>query len=309
MREVVQHWIKENGSIVVRSVGMLNSYYLKWQYGPMSIKDGVYKYMHYGKHYPKISTLPVLKRNGFKRSFHDYHPVYLFKLLLTSPKAETLFKAKQIAFLEHFQHYSSAIDRNWPSIKICIRNNYFPSDIRMWFDHLNSLRDLNKDLLNPKYVCPEDLISAHNKLNEKISAIRRKVEFEKLKAEIESFEFEYQKRMNKFFSINLIGKEIQIVPLKSVKEFLIEGDVLQHCVFENKYFKNRDSLILSARKENERLETIEVNLRTLKIEQIHGYLHTKTKYRNDILKLVKSNLDVIKKIRDKKVSKLELQTV
>ena len=49
-------------------------------------------------------------------------------------------------------------------MKICIRNGYTISDGSMWCDTIDLLRHFGKDTNSPKYVCPSDLKSEHDKL-------------------------------------------------------------------------------------------------------------------------------------------------
>ena len=45
---------------------------------------------------------------------------------------------------------------------------------------------------------------------------------------------------------------------------------MHHCVFDNAYYLKENSLILSATIEGRRIETIELNLDTLKVVQSRG---------------------------------------
>ena len=58
--------------------------------------------------------------------------------------------------------------------------------------------------------------------------------------------------------------------MESVQEHLEERVVMHHCVFDNAYYLRENSLILSATIEGRRIETIEVNLDTLKVVQSRG---------------------------------------
>jgi hypothetical protein len=53
----------------------------------------------------------------------------------------------------------------------------------------------------------------------------------------------------------------------SVQDFIDEGRELNHCIYTNKYFCRKDSLILSATIDNKRIETIEFSLKEMKIVQ------------------------------------------
>ena len=72
---------------------------------------------------------------------------------------------------------------------------------------------------------------------------------------------------SKFFGISFTDGTIQVHVLESVQEHLDEGVAMHHCVFDNAYYLKENSLILSATIEGRRIETIEVNLDTLKVVQ------------------------------------------
>ena len=69
---------------------------------------------------------------------------------------------------------------------------------------------------------------------------------------------------------------------------------MQHCVFTNKYDSKSDSLILTARIGNKRIETVEVNLKTLSVVQSRGVCNNNTEYHDRIIKLVKKNMNLIR---------------
>ena len=67
------------------------------------------------------------------------------------------------------------------------------------------------------------------------------------------------------------------------------------CVFGSEYYKKADTLILSARIDDEIIETVEVDLRTLKVVQCHGKYNKDTEYHDRIINLVNSNAKLIRK--------------
>jgi hypothetical protein len=87
------------------------------------------------------------------------------------------------------------------------------------------------------------------------------------------------------------------VVLDTVKEFAIEGDVLQHCVFTNKYYKEKNSLILSARIREKRIATIEVDLKKCSVSQCRGFQNEQPAEYETILNIVNSNISLIKKLK------------
>ncbi len=74
-----------------------------------------------------------------------------------------------------------------------------------------------------------------------------------------------------------------------------EGKKMHHCVFSAGYYKRDDSLILSARdQQGNRIETIELSLKTMKIIQSRGRFNTSTPLHDDILNLVTSHIHLFK---------------
>ena len=70
--------------------------------------------------------------------------------------------------------------------------------------------------------------------------------------------------------VHLEANDISIKPLQSVKEFYEEGKMMHHCVFTNKYFTRQHCLILSAKRKDKRLATIELNTDSFRIVQCRG---------------------------------------
>ena len=107
----------------------------------------------------------------------------------------------------------------------------------------------------------------------------------------------YPKARKKFFGVLIAGNGIEIRCLKSVAEFMEEGAEMHHCVFANGYYdisKKPDCLIMSAKKNGKRLETLEVDLSDYTIVQCHGKHNQNSMYHDTILKLMEDNMDKIK---------------
>lgn len=69
---------------------------------------------------------------------------------------------------------------------------------------------------------------------------------------------------------------------------------MHHCVYTNAYYNDENSLILSARIDGERIETVEVDLQTLKVVQSRGVCNSNTEYHDRIIKLVEDNAEQIR---------------
>lgn len=296
--EVCQHWINPDGALTImgRSVQWGSLFYDRW------IKSSELEIKHYHKRYdinpvrfyPRMRLSANVKRNGFCGDFHYLSPTKFLCAILSSPKAETLLKAGQINMLSRYIQTNN-LDQFWASIKICIRNNYLIQDARTWCDHIDILKFLGKDILNPKFICPTDLKGEHQHLIEKARVVRKKQKIEAQKAKFEQDEIEYIEEKGRFFGLKFSDQNIEVSVLDSVTEFIKEGEELHHCVYENEYYKDKEALILSAKKDNKRLETIEISLNEMKIVQCRGAFNEETQYHDTILSLVERNIGEIQK--------------
>ncbi|MCM1076274.1 MAG: PcfJ domain-containing protein [Bacteroides sp.] len=306
--DCVQNWIDEDGkeTIIARNSMPSTMYYDVWDWNSeLSIKN---RYSLYGSHqcqydidgwvYPRVSLIPQLKRNGFDRTKLDRLPIVnqLMTMLLTDPEAELLMKWKQYDLLNHKWRKSLTLGPTMETVKVATRHHYFPNDASMWLDHIELLQFFGKDIHNPHYICPLDLSSAHNRLVAKKRLIDER---EKLKRNIASaaqWESQYRADKAPYLSIVFGNENIIVTVVQSVAEMVEEGSAMHHCVFANGYYKKADSLILTAKdKDGHRIETIEVSLKTFEVVQSRGKLNQNSEWHDEIVNLVKSNIDLIRK--------------
>ena len=156
------------------------------------------------------------------------------------------------------------------------------------------LRRLGKDTHSPKYVCPTNLYREHNRRQNELRKRREKEEIEKKRKKAMEDEERFHELKSKFFGVCFTDGTIQVHVLESVQEYLEEGTAMHHCVFSNKYYLKENSLILSATIEGKRIETIEVNLDTLKVVQSRGVCNQNTEYHDQIVNLVNANKRLIR---------------
>ena len=100
---------------------------------------------------------------------------------------------------------------------------------------------------------------------------------------------------SKFFGLVIADNELTIKVLESIDEYYEEGRKQDICVFGAGYYRKENSLILSARIDGEIIETVEVDLKTLKVVQCHGKYNKDTEYHDRIINLVNSNAKLIRK--------------
>ena len=181
-----------------------------------------------------------------------------------------------------------------PQMNICHRNKYIITDASMYFDTINMLEQTGKDIRNPKYICPDDIYKAHNDILAVYTRRQRKIEEQEEKKRAAYDNEQYVREKQKFFGIAITDKDISIEVLKSVQEFIEEGEALHHCVYTNEYYKNKDSLILSAKVNGERKETIEVNLKTFSVVQCRAAFNKTSEYHDRILNLMNRNMNLLR---------------
>lgn len=314
-KEVVQRWISPDGKVTTMALlrGFAFMYHSdSWsEWGGMEIRPHHYLYDNVcarAETYPRAKYIPQLKRNGFKGDFHGIFPLSLFKALLSDPRMETLMKAGEIDEMKYFISHPVNADELWESYRIAKRHHYQINNISMWCDYLDMLINLGEDIHNPKNICPADFINAHDNASRRIEARHRKERAEEERLiEIERRESEQQKLLqerqreedfkalkSKFFGLIITDNEISVKVLESIEEYYEEGRMQNICVFGSEYYKKPDTLVLSARIDGRIIETVEVDLQTLKVVQCHGRNNEDTEYHKRIIDLVNSNAKLIR---------------
>lgn len=304
--EVVQIWLNEDTKVVLgkkrfmRVDGWVRD-------SEMTIKDWLSPYCDYS-YLGGIerlgwsgcfirSLLPELKKRGLKESTHGIHPYRLCCSLLENNRLETLFKLKQYVLVHHFgQRCHHLSDVVWQSVRVALRHGYHwdsQTEVYDWCRMLDDLNYLGLDTRNPHYICPANLEDAHNYWMGRADRVRRAEELEREMKKAEAFEDIFRQNREQFYGMTFMkgSVSIQIIPTaKGIKE---EGVAMHHCV--GGYYNQLESLILSAKVDGKRMETIEVDLNTYRLVQSRGLQNKYTKYHRQIVRLIKQNLSEIKK--------------
>lgn len=297
--EVSNHWIRETDGKVVMTAMKWNAmgwnYGERWSWGSeIEIRANHDRYYIYPKKYfPNKKVLKRIRRNGYKGGFKQLQPTYFCELVLGDHKAETLLKSKQIPLFNTYFNQARNIDQYWASIKIAIRHQYIISHPSDWFDHLDILEYFNKDILNPSVICMDDFKSEHQALVERRNRVEAKLKYEREKEQIQKDEAAYEAAKKRFFQLKFELGDLCVAPLTSVAEFYLEGETLHHCV--SKYHSKKDSLILSAQFKGKRQESVEVSLKNFTVTQSRGLQNKSSKHHKQIISLVESNMNKIKK--------------
>lgn len=313
VHEVVQHFIKPGTHLFVAKAVSGMSYYMdQWDFSsplePRTENDRYYIDPY--KVYPRQKFLPIYHMMGIKKDLHDINPYQLLSRILDTPAVETLFKAGQYEILGYMLGNGKDINKLWPHLKICIRNNYHISDPKMWTDHVRLLQyeyeDNEHGILNAHHLCPVDLRAAHQRIidlrNARDERERKRKKDDDVR-DMDQKDLLYRKEKAAFIGLSFSSDNgIQVQVLPTVQAFLEEGKHMHHCVYSMKYYLRQDSLLLSATKDGKRLETVEVNLKSMDINQCYGACNEFTDYHEDIRRLVIDHMDDIRK-RAKKAAK------
>lgn len=230
--------------------------------------------------------------------------------ILSIPYGETLYNAEEKNLINHL------LCRNYKkeflaSIRIAKKHGFTFTEENSyeWFDMVYCIIKTKNDNHNPKYVAPGNLNEMHNyflkkyqswqrkkeeQAEERAMARREKMQLDMLKSE-QRINEDYIKRRKRFYDLNISDSKFDIHVLRDVQEFFEEGTTMHHCVFSMKYYKKPDSLIMSCRdKQGNRVETIEVDLKTFKIAQCYGKYDQFTEHHEHLRRLVNKNMNKIR---------------
>ena len=247
----------------------------------------------------------------------------MFRALNAHSFNETLYKNDNDAFNWCLRNKFAFDKQKMDAVRVAMRHKY-PFTNGAWADLVEMLLYLKKDIHNPTYVCPDDFNAMHDKICRFADSKRRKVEkrmneLAKIREEKQHLEWLqaqeererkrkeeakglmslYKRKRKKFFGIVIAENELEIKVLQSIQEFMEEGKEMHHCVFANEYYnvkKKPNCLILSAKVNGERMETIEVDLENFNIVQSRGRYNSNTEWHERILKLLNDNMYKIKNV-------------
>lgn len=227
------------------------------------------------------------------------------KAIRVCPQLETIYKQHPELF-RYFVTDTHSLLTYWKSLKIAFRNKMRIDDIVSYINYLSYLKRLGKDLCNPKFVAPVNFSESYARVRSQygewlkrhnpayaraermrqellVTTAERQKQFDE---EVATYEKLYAIEHQGLLDIVIHTKNLTITALQSVQEFKEEGEAMHHCVYRNKYWKKPDTLILSAKLGDKRIETIEVNTRTHEIIQSRGACNQPTAYHDEIINAI-----------------------
>jgi hypothetical protein len=218
----------------------------------------------------------------------------LFKAMLTDHRIETMMKQCRYGHVRHFIDHPRHLETCWNAYKIANRNHYHITDIGKWADYICMLVEMGKDIRSPHYICPDNLEAEHDRTSEKIRAKKEKERTEEEIRKALKNEDKFKEMKSRFFGLMFTDGNIVVRMLESVREHVLEGKAMHHCVGSGtNYSLNPDCIIFSARIAEQRVETVEFSLEQMKVVQCHGLQNKDTEHHADIINLVNSNARLI----------------
>ena len=312
IHEVQRHFIDENGRLTTLSCnrGGYNYYGSGWAlYSGLEIRGhppiG-------GSDYdlPNPSIRKDILRAGYNKNLiDDYHPQVFMSDLIAYPFVETIMK-RNMNFIKYlYKKFSTAkgFSKYWPAIKVAYRHGERFKDPIQWFDHIRLLIKFKMDLQNPIYVAPVNFHKAHQimiaknqKHEDKLKKIReRKHRENKVKQKLKEIRERKDnlKQMKihvaKYNHLVFTKGNLTVTVLKTIADYNTEAKDLFHCVNSKNYYFDFTSLMMSAKVNGKRTETIHIDLEYYEIEQSRGYDNLPSKYHKRIIKLVEDNIHLI----------------
>lgn len=235
-------------------------------------------------------------------------PKELARIICNNSVAETMYKEHNPIF-SHLM-YRTYLKETCRAYTIAKRHGFVFNDetIPLWLDMVYAIIVCKKDWHNPVYIAPKDLRATHDRfirmMVRKQQENRLTREYNKVQRELErnkTINEQYVKRRKRFYDMVLTDGLISCRVLEDVQAFREEGEAMQHCVFKCRYFEKPYSLILSARINGERIETIEVDLTNYQIKQCYGKHDLFTIHHQRIVDLINAQMDTIKAYNTRKV--------
>lgn len=293
VREAGRIFICEDGRTLSFARRRSMSYYIDaWEFSSdIELRKGYNPLMQFSPYlvYPKYGWAKFLRNRHFRASYISFAPVEFIVKFLQDKGFEKLAK---IGTKDEIKSYRGVL-KYWKSYLIAKRKGI--ENITLWYDMVAALDELGKDLRNPYYVSPDNLREAHDRWILKMEAKRRKERQQQQQMELTESNILYLEDKKNYIGFSFSCNGIDFHVLQSVYEFMEEGDAMHHCVFSNKYYERKNSLIFSATIEGKRIETIQYSLDTETVLQSFGACNQLTPYHDLILQSFELNRDLIRR--------------
>lgn len=174
------------------------------------------------------------------------------------------------------QGIKSSAARHFHTIKIATRNHFVPQDQMLWMKLLDTIALCNGNLQDPRNYMPKDFDITYDEWMQRNERRLIKLEKEQERKRIEAAERrylenkevieqedrEYYRDKRPFLAVRFDTETMEFHVLQDVREFFEEGLAQNHCVFNNKYYKMPDYIVMSCtdKKTGKRLSTVTIDV-------------------------------------------------
>ena len=168
--EIGQYWIAPNGQCEVIGLRRSMSFYVDcFAFGSgMEIRSNDEVFSFIAREfplYPKMKIMPSLHIDVVGNKFFGMSPAMCISRFLSLPQLETLLKNDTKEVFNYFLNNPSNCRACWASYKVAKRHRYDFHDLGLWCDYIKMLKTCKKDVHNPHFICPENLLEAHDELS------------------------------------------------------------------------------------------------------------------------------------------------
>lgn len=247
----------------------------------------------------------ILKRNGIERcecESIDYgsdeynYDAWSFHMAIVSRDYEYILKTIGESYAMDILHDEHALKEMAAAIRICQRNKYKMPDVASWFDMVKAMIQMNVDVHNRFYVCPENFVNMHDIMIKRFEKIRAKMKIEEQKKQAAQHESQFKEIKGKYLHIEFGNDKYYVRPLQSVVEHVEEGQQMKHCVGTMGYWKKTNSIILTVRDgSGNRVTTCELSLADYTIKQNFAACNQIHEDDDAIRKLILDNVHLFKR--------------
>lgn len=175
------------------------------------------------------------------------------------------------------QGIKSAAARHFHTIKIAIRNKFQPNDEGKWLNLLDTIELCKGNIQDPRNYMPVNFDEMYDYWMQRNEKRLDKIEREAERKRIEEAERRYMENIEQvrkddaeylndklpFLAVRFDTETMEFHVLQNVREFFEEGVAQGHCVFNNKYYKMPDYIVMSCtdKATGKRLSTVTVDVK------------------------------------------------
>ena len=203
--------------------------------------------------------------DGVQNRLHDQMAECFRHWSLDRIYADYVMKGVQSSAAKHFH-----------CIKVATRNKFVPKSQMRWLEMLDTIALCKGNLQDIRVFAPADFEAAYDywmdRNERRIEKLNREQERKRIEAaerryfenkELHAMEdAEYHRDKRPFLAVRFDTETMEFHVLQDVREFFEEGLAQHHCVFNSKYYKMPDYIVMSCtdKRTGRRLSTVTIDV-------------------------------------------------